>query len=205
MAPGSLCPADYERWIVDDGKKQFQLSYADADAATERADSAWQRRAQHAERVIHRLSERLKSRDKEIVRLRNALVDTASLFQEAKAKLEQDLESADTGRYTTTVVSLFDAKPSPGLAETVVRLPYITTTLIALFEMMSTFYADFDNQHPPKSIEVARAIDRKLNYRGQSGNEPSRTGQTYAAAIRPEWIRESDRRHHHDRNPDSGL
>ncbi|WP_146010108.1 hypothetical protein [Burkholderia sp. WAC0059] len=164
------------------------------------SDSGLQLRARQAESEVRRLSEQLKVREQQIVHLRNTLIDTASLYQAVKEKLERELESRNVGLDAMTS----HAVPASSVSQTevVVTLPYLTRELRVLIEAMNTYYADFDERHPPKSTEVARAIDRRLNYREQPGHEPSRTGQTYAAAIRPEKLRETDRRHHHDRNPD---
>ncbi|WP_144156291.1 hypothetical protein [Paraburkholderia sp. BCC1885] len=166
------------------------------------SDSGSQLRARQAESEVRRLSERLKVREQQIAHLRNTLIDTASLYQAVKEKLELELESrnANQDAMTSHVGVVTASSSSPNAV--VITLPYLTRELRVLIEAMNTYYADFDERHPPKSTEVARAIDRRLNYREQPGHEPSRTGQTYAAAIRPEKLRDADRRHHHDRNPD---
>ncbi|PLZ01779.1 hypothetical protein CY652_13980 [Burkholderia sp. WAC0059] len=194
------CTADHERCIVEDVNNQNE-SWAILNATPEpTSDSGLQLRARQAESEVRRLSEQLKVREQQIVHLRNTLIDTASLYQAVKEKLERELESRNVGLDAMTS----HAVPASSVSQTevVVTLPYLTRELRVLIEAMNTYYADFDERHPPKSTEVARAIDRRLNYREQPGHEPSRTGQTYAAAIRPEKLRETDRRHHHDRNPD---
>lgn len=76
----------------------------------------------------------------------------------------------------------------------VVTLPYVTSTLSVLFNAMRTFWADRD--HPPKSTTVAHAIDEHLGLSSQANGEASRSGQAYASAIRPDWVKEADNRHH---------
>jgi hypothetical protein len=77
-----------------------------------------------------------------------------------------------------------------------VKLPYVTSILSVLFDAMRTFWADCDHEHPPKSATVALAIDERLGLSSQQSGEASRSGQAYASAIRPDWVKEADNRHH---------
>ncbi|MDE1011672.1 MAG: hypothetical protein OSB38_39020, partial [Paraburkholderia fungorum] len=56
--------------------------------------------------------------------------------------------------------------------------------------------AECDHDHFPKSATVARAIDERLGLSSQANGEASRSAQAYASAIRPDWIKEGDNRHH---------
>lgn len=197
-----LSAADHVRSIVDHGNTEYEPSWADSGAeSTQAAEHGWQRRALRAEDESRHLTERLQAAERQISLLRNTLIDTASLYQVVKDRLEQELAllGSRVGASMSDAHACSLAYDPPGV---MIRLPYLTRELRVLFEMMERYYVNFEERHPPKSAEVARAIDQKLNYRGQPGHEPSRTGQTFAAAIRPEQLREVDRRRHSGGSPD---
>lgn len=73
-----------------------------------------------------------------------------------------------------------------------VNLPYVTSTLEALFRVMHEHWAGYDPARPPKSRNVARELDKALGWKPQRNGEPSRGAQTLAAAIRPDELTGSD-------------
>jgi hypothetical protein len=75
-----------------------------------------------------------------------------------------------------------------------VTLPYTTKKLDSLFEIMREFWPDYNSKNPPKSSTVGEAIDKALDHPTPSPGKPSRQGDTLAALIRPDFIKESDNR-----------
>ncbi|TCG01470.1 hypothetical protein BZM27_54425, partial [Paraburkholderia steynii] len=65
----------------------------------------------------------------------------------------------------------------------------------ALFEVMQEYWSEWEPDRPPKS-PVARALDDRLGLKGQANGEASRSSQTFAAALRPDSVNESDGRQH---------
>lgn len=195
-----------ERSIVDQGNNQFHLSLADEGVVPAQTPSdPWQLRAQRAESEVRLLTEQVKEGERQIAELRNTFIATASLYQAVKEKLERELESLRAIVATATSCPDGPVRPSRlsrGVSGVIVHLPYMTRILAVMIDAMNTSWSQYDEQHPPKSATIAREIDRKLNYRPQPGGEPSRSGQTYAAAIRPDWIKEAESRHQAVRVPD---
>ncbi|AIO36820.1 hypothetical protein DM39_4222 [Burkholderia cenocepacia] len=89
-----------------------------------------------------------------------------------------------------------DAPTDPHDKGVIVRLPHLTQTLSQLFDVMWEHWAEWDPERPPKSSTVARAIDARLGLKGQATGEASRSAQTFAAALRPDSVSETDGRHH---------
>jgi len=77
----------------------------------------------------------------------------------------------------------------------IVHLPHLTRTLEALFDVMREHWSEWDPERLPKSSTVARAIDQRLGLKGQVNGEASRSAQTFAAALRPDSVNETDGRH----------
>ena len=77
----------------------------------------------------------------------------------------------------------------------IVRLPHLTRTLEVLFDVMREHWSEWEPERPPKSSTVARAIDGKLGLKGQANGDASRSAQTFAAALRPDSVNETDGRH----------
>lgn len=153
----------------------------------------WRRRSEESQALISRLTVRLRGRDRRIRLLELAVSRTVVMHHVWATHLERRLERLPTSpavRLADSSVSTYDAQ-----AGVVVRLPHLTPTLVALFEVMREHWSSWDPERPPKSSTVARAIDQKLGLKGQPNGEASRSAQTFAAALRPESVNELDARH----------
>ncbi|MEX3960286.1 hypothetical protein [Trinickia sp. EG282A] len=160
------------------------------------------RQTEEVKALIMRLNERLRKRDRRIKLLELALARTVLMHQVWASHLERKLDrsflsDAGTqpkvdGRRSDSTHACADEHPAGGV---VVHLPHLTRTLEALFDVMREHWTEWDPERPPKSSTVARAIDDKLGLKGQANGEASRSAQTFAAAIRPDFASESDGRH----------
>ncbi|WP_233342930.1 hypothetical protein [Burkholderia cepacia] len=154
----------------------------------------WQRRSEEAHALITRLTARLRGRDRRIARMELAISRTVMMHHVWASHLERRLERLP---FTGTIVA--DNTPSVKAAQergVTVRLPHLTRTLEALFEVMQEYWSEWEPDRPPKSSTVARAIDERLGLKGQANGEASRSAQTFAAALRPDSVNDSDGRHH---------
>lgn len=162
----------------------------------------WQRRAQQAEADVRRLTERLKGKEVQVAEMGKALVRTVALHHAIEERQEQELESLRALVSARKACQSASDGPSERTDGVWVHLPYLTEILSALFEAMHTFWSEYDENSPPKSLIVAHAIDKRLSLKAQPNGEASRSGQTYASAIRPDWIKESENRNHMRRRTD---
>lgn len=154
----------------------------------------WQRHTEELQALIARLTTRLRGRERRIARLELAISRTVVMHHVWASHLERRLE-----RLPFTVIPVVD-DTSTVVAEhghgVTVHLPHLTRTLEALFEVMREYWTEWEPDRPPKSSTVARAIDERLGLKGQANGEASRSSQTFAAALRPDSVNESDGRHH---------
>lgn len=153
----------------------------------------WQRHAEELRALIARLTTRLRGRERRIARLELAISRTVVMHHVWASHLERRLERLP---FTTAITS--DDLPAGEAAHgrgVAVRLPHLTRTLEALFEVMQEYWSEWEPDRPPKSSTVARAIDERLGLKGQANGEASRSSQTFAAALRPDSVNESDGRH----------
>lgn len=153
----------------------------------------WRREAEASRANTARLAARLRGRDRRIELLELAIARTVVMHHVSVGHLERRLE-----RFA---VPAPNAQPQRSTAEdglasgVTVRLPHLTRTLEALFDVMREHWSEWDPERPPKSSTVARAIDEKLGLKGQGNGEASRSAQTFAAALRPDSVNEADGRH----------
>lgn len=173
-----------------------QLDAANNEVIAESADY-WRIRFRDAESAVSRLSSRLRGRDQRILLLERALARTVALHHALEDSLEQRLEhcSEQTGRVGEPDQS-GQVSPDRTGSSVIVRLPHFTRTLSLVFDVMWEYWAQWDPERPPKSATVARAIDAKLGLKGQATGEASRSAQTFAAALRPDSVNDTDGRHH---------
>ncbi|WP_080435131.1 hypothetical protein [Burkholderia cenocepacia] len=159
--------------------------------------SALQARVRRAEQEVGRLHNRLELKTQELANLTRAIVNSSVSHCDVETRLQRELQAVCTGmgRTTLPMSGLPIQADSPGKLVTV-ELPYTTTILGVLFESMFTFWADCNSRRLPKSSTVARAIDERLGFSAQANGEASRSAQAYASAIRPDWVKDTDRRHH---------
>ncbi|WP_118182866.1 hypothetical protein [Paraburkholderia phosphatilytica] len=154
----------------------------------------WQRRSEELQALIARLTVRLRGRERRIARLELAISRTVVMHHVWASHLERRLE-----RLPFTVTTVAGDTPAAAAAHgpgVTVRLPHLTRTLEALFEVMQEYWSEWEPDRPPKSSTVARALDEKLGLKGQANGEASRSAQTFAAALRPDSVNESDGRYH---------
>jgi hypothetical protein len=171
-----------------------------AEHREQRTDSSfdaeyWRQCAEASQASVQRLMVRLKGREKHIQILERALARTAVMHHLWALHLERRLDR-------TTAISPIgkrgDASETARSEEdgVIVKLPHMNATLASLFEVMWSHWSYWDSERPPKSSVVARAIDERLGWKCQANGEASRSAQTFAAALRPDSINETDGRHH---------
>ncbi|MFP3613180.1 hypothetical protein SB778_24035 [Paraburkholderia sp. SIMBA_050] len=161
----------------------------------------WRRRAEESKVSIARLADRVRKRDRRIQLLETALARTVLMHHVWTSHVERRLERLSVSSAGTEdnveerPGDLPVARSEREATGVVVHLPHITRTLEALFDVMCEYWSNWDPDRPPKSATVARAIDEKLGLKAQANGEASRSAQTFAAALRPESVNESDGRH----------
>ncbi|WP_082751322.1 hypothetical protein [Burkholderia sp. MSMB1459WGS] len=150
-----------------------------------------------AELEIGRLQNCLGLKTQELDRLTRVIVNFSIVHCDVETRLQRELDAARTG-VCGNVISNSNAFVNVDSSDSLitVKLPYITSILSVLFDSMFEFWADCDPQRLPKSSAVAHAIDARLGLAAQTNGEASRSGQAYASAIRPDWVKDADRRHH---------
>ncbi len=134
------------------------------------------------------------------------------IFLRSKNTSEPEKENAGTQQINNLVQKLADAEvkikqltaalqakekrssTDEVIAGVSVTLPHITKKLNALFNIMHTHWATYDVRYPPKSVVIASDIDHAFGWMPQKDGSPSRGGQTFAAAIRPDNLSEADPR-----------
>ena len=153
----------------------------------------WRQEAEASRAAITRLATRLRGRDRRIELLELAIARTVVMHHVWAGHLERKLERSPVPAHNT------QSRQPPADSEqengVIVRLPHLTRTLEALFDVMREHWSQWDTERPPKSSTVARAIDEKLGLKGQASGEASRGAQTFAAALRPDSVIETDGRH----------
>jgi hypothetical protein len=154
---------------------------------------SWRRRTEESQAMIARLTARVRGRDRRIQLLELAIARTAVMHHVWSSHLERKLErspEADTKGPAEKPVIVREHESG-----VIVRLPHLTRTLEALFDVMREHWSEWDPERLPKSSTVARAIDQRLGLKGQVNGEASRSAQTFAAALRPDSVNETDGRH----------
>ncbi|CAB3786474.1 hypothetical protein [Paraburkholderia fynbosensis] len=161
------------------------------------ANAAPDQRLQRAEAEVRRLTRCMEMKDRQLCELRKALAHSATVHYSFENRLQRELDSLRIMMPVNGFQEHWGGSASDRPEEgRVVKLPYVTSILSVLIDAMCTFWADCDRAHPPKSATVAHAIDERLGLASQQNGEASRSGQAYASAIRPDWIKEADNRHH---------
>jgi len=161
------------------------------------ANGAPDQRLQRAEAEVRRLRRCMEMKDRQLCELRKALAHSATVHYSFEDRLQRELDSL------RIMMPLNGLEEHSGMAASdwseegiVVRLPYMTSVLSVLFDAMCSFWVGYDRDRPPKSATVAHAIDERLGLSSQQNGEASRSGQAYASAIRPDWVKEADNRRH---------
>ncbi|WP_198359326.1 hypothetical protein [Burkholderia ubonensis] len=163
--------------------------------------AALQIRLRHAEAQIRRLTRCVQLKDQKLCELGKVLANSATAHYCIEERLQRELDALRIDM-PTDVPSEHRSPVDGDLmgGGVIVRLPYLTAILSVLFDAMHVFWADCDDGRFPKSSTVAHAIDERLGLRAQASGEGSRTGQAYASAIRPDWVKDVDNRHHRRRS-----
>ncbi len=143
---------------------------------------------------VARLSERLVGKNREISRLEQTIVRQTLRADAQQEALENSLAEArrEVDRAALTPTGPVASPPSTDGVS--IQLPHVTKGLVGLFDVMRKHWTNYSKDTPPKSSNIAAAIDTALGYKKQKGGEPSRNGQTLAALIRPDEEREADQR-----------
>ncbi|HDR8945195.1 TPA: hypothetical protein QDA71_002182 [Burkholderia vietnamiensis] len=161
---------------------------------------ALQIRLRHAETQIRRLTRCVQLKDEKLRELGKVLANSATAHYCVEERLQRELDALRIDMPAEVLSErhgpIHGASRGGGV---IVRLPYLTTILSVLFDAMHVFWGDCDDGRLPKSSTVAHAIDERLGLRAQASGEGSRTGQAYASAIRPDWVKDADNRHHRPR------
>lgn len=154
-------------------------------------------RLQRAEAAVRRLNSWAEVKEQQLCEMRRALARLPRGHSSLEARLQRDWGSLPIEKSVEAFRAQW-AQPSSDQTGSgvLVRLPYMTATLSVLIDAMYTFWADCDHDRPPKSLIVAQAIDEHLGFNSQLNGEASRSAQAYASAIRPDWVKEADNRHH---------
>lgn len=162
----------------------------------------WRRRVEESKALATRLTDRLRKRDRRIELLELAIARTVFMHHVWATHLERKLERSSVSGVERRPNAEGQAGDSLDATATddsaggvIVHLPHLTRTLDALFDVMREYWSEWDPDRPPKSSTVARAIDEKLGLKAQASGEASRSAQTFAAALRPDSVTESDGRH----------
>jgi len=163
----------------------------ETDAQQELENSRRQAEESHA--LIGRLTARLRGRDRRIQLLELAIARTAVMHHVWSSHLERKLErSPEADNKGPAEKPVIAREHESGV---IVHLPHLTRTLEALVDVMREHWLEWDPERPPKSSTVARAIDQRLGLKGQANGEASRSAQTFAAALRPDSVNDTDGRH----------
>lgn len=153
-------------------------------------------RLKHAETEISRLTRCIQLKDQKLCELGKVLANSASAHYCFEERLQREIDALRINTSTeATSEQLRQTDEDSSGCGVVVRLPYVTAILSVLFDAMRVFWADCDHGRLPKSSTVAHAIDERLGLSAQASGESSRTGQAYASAIRPDWVKGADNRH----------
>lgn len=75
-----------------------------------------------------------------------------------------------------------------------VNIPHLTKQLEGLFKIMRANWTDYDPKNPPKQVNIAEEIDKELGWQTCSDGRPSRNATVLATLIRPDHLKEVDRR-----------
>lgn len=161
------------------------------DSTAALAQNSLQRRVDQAEAEIRRLTEQLRGKERQLSDMGKALLRTVAVHHAIEERQEQELESLRAMAPSWRTFQCACEEQSEHSFGITVRLPFITEILSGMFDVMQTFWSDYDENNPPKSSVVARAIDERLNLKAQPDGEASRSAQTYASAIRPDWLKET--------------
>jgi hypothetical protein len=189
---------------MDSLENEWQLTGSEGGLKSAARHGMLFERIQRAEAEVSRLESRLESKERELNELQMALAYSAARQYAAEHRLERELQSVGPSNLAAEPARCQTGTNNPSWSDgrrdpeggVIIYLPFVTEVLSTLFDAMYAFWKDYDPEHPPKSSAVARAIDERLHLTAQPNGEASRSGQAYASAIRPDCIKEADRRHH---------
>ncbi|RQT15044.1 hypothetical protein DF051_16945 [Burkholderia contaminans] len=160
-----------------------------------------QNRLRRAETQIRRLTRCVQLKDEKLCELGKVLANSATAHYCVEERLQRELDALRIDLPADVPSDHYGPGDGNSMGGgVVVRLPYLTAILSVLFDAMHVFWTNCDDGRLPKSSTVAHAIDERLGLRAQASGEGSRTGQAYASAIRPDWVKDADNRHHHRRS-----
>ena len=176
---------------MDHSGNPWQPPGARHDSTAALAQNSLQRRVDQAEADIRRLTEQLRGKERQLSDMGKALLRTVVVHHAIEERQEQELESLRAMAPSWKTFRCVGEEQSEHSDGFTIRLPFITEILSGMFDVMQTFWSNYDENNPPKSSVVARAIDERLNLKAQPDGEASRSAQTYASAIRPDWLKDT--------------
>jgi hypothetical protein len=148
-----------------------------------------------ADEEVRRLTERLALRDHQVAMLEqsaNAGHQLTRALLASQARLESENEAL-----RATIADLQSGAhggPPDASSGVVVTLPHVTHTFEIVFDVYREYWPPRDPGRPPKSANVAHAIDARLGWTPHRNGSPSRSAQAFAAAMRPDALSASDGR-----------
>lgn len=177
-------------------QNRWQPENANAGETVDNGNGPWQRRAERAEEEMQRLSKLLESKDCQIAILEQGVNAMHQLSHE-RLQLQGRIESENIAlrRRIAMLQSEGRSRDCEAVASdgVTVTLPHMTHTLAIVFKVFGEYWLSHDSHRSPKSINVAHAIDERLGWKSQRNGAPSRSAQTFAAAMRPDEIRSVQR------------
>jgi hypothetical protein len=150
-----------------------------------------------ADQRVLRLTERLAGKDHHIVILEQTADGLQQLTHELRvsnARLENENDAL-----RARIAELESEGRTCGCSQdagggVVVILPHMTPTFEIVFDVYREFWPPRDPRRPPKSTNVAHAIDARLGWKSHRNGSPSRSAQAFAAAMRPDELAATDGR-----------
>jgi hypothetical protein len=179
---------------VTDKNNQWQAAIPDQDKA-EKSKPDPERR--HTDENVQRLMARIAGKDHQIASLEQTVDGLHQLTQElllSNARLESENDAL-----RARIAELESGGRSCGCPRDVgggviVVLPHMTPTFEIIFEVYREYWPPRDPRRPPKSTNVAHAIDALLGWKPHRNGSPSRSAQAFAAAMRPDELAATDGR-----------
>lgn len=182
---------------------KYQAPIQPLDKGIESKQMRW--RAERAEEKIRRLTERIKGLNCQVTALEQGM-DAMHKLAHQRLQLQACLESENEAlRDTITAAQADECSghcPTNSSGGVTVVLPHMTHTIAAVLAVFEEYWPPRGERRPPKSTNVSRAIDERLRWKPQRNGTPSRSAQTFAAAMRPDELSAADGRNQRRRSRD---
>lgn len=152
---------------------------------------------QYTDEHVLRLTERLAGKEHHIVILEQTADGLQQLTHELRvsnARLENENDALRARIAELESEGRTCGCPRDAGGGVVVILPHMTPTFRIVFEVYREYWPPRDPRRPPKSTNVAHAIDARLGWKSHHNGSPSRSAQAFAAAMRPDELAATDGR-----------